>query len=344
MRMVRFGRTELRVSEVAFGGIPIQRRSRADAVEVVRASLDLGINFLDTAYGYGDSEEKIGEAIRGYRREELVIASKSPATDKQGFLEQLEASLKRLGTDYVDIYQHHGINSAEKMEAVMGRGGALEGMKEAVADGRIRHPAFSSHSLTIAEELMRTGNFEVVQLPFNFIDDAAAEKVIPLAKELDMGFICMKPLGGGLLDNAEICFRFLMEFDSIVPDPGIEKVEEIEEIVKLYENRRDLTEDDRAAIGQLKEELGTSWCHRCDYCRPCPQDIRISSVLSAGSFARRNTMEKTTTRLGPAIEHSYECAECRDCVPRCPYNLDIPELLKVQQAKYREYLSTGVWS
>ncbi|MBN1686532.1 MAG: aldo/keto reductase [Spirochaetales bacterium] len=344
MRMVRFGKTGLMVSEVAFGGIPIMRRSKEDAVKVIRGAIDLGVNFIDTAHGYADSEEKIGAAIQGYPREKLVIASKSPASDKKGFLEQLETTLKRLGTDYVDIYQHHGVSTKEKRDAIFGPDGAHEGMKEGVADGRIRHPAFSSHNIPIAMEIMETGYFEAVQIPFNFVDDTAAEEIIPLAKKLDMGFISMKPMGGGLLDNAETSFRYLMQFDSIVPDPGIEKLEEIEQIVRLYENRRALTDDDRAAIQRLKDELGTSWCHRCDYCQPCPQGIRISTILVAKGSVKRMTKERAMAMLGPAIEKSKDCAECRDCVSRCPYNLDIPELLKVHQQKYEGFVSTGVWA
>ena len=344
MKTVRFGKTELMVSQIAFGGIPIQRRSKSDAVEVVRAALDLGINFIDTAYGYGDSEEKIGEAIRGYPREKLVIASKAPASDKKGFLEQLETSLQRLGTDYIDIFQHHGVNTQEKMDAVLGPGGAFEGMLEAIEAGKIRHPAFSSHSLPIAIEMMKTGNYEATQIPFNFIDDDAAKEVIPLAREMDMGFISMKPLGGGLLDRAEPCFRFLMQFGGIVPDPGIETSEEIQEIVQIYDNPRAITSEDTAEIQRLKDELGTGWCHRCDYCQPCPEDIRISSVLVAGSMARRMPKDKVIENLGPAIAKAADCVECRDCVPRCPYDLDIPELLKTQAVKWREFESTGVWA
>lgn len=343
MRMVRFGKTELTVSEVAFGGIPIMRRTMEDAIKLVQGSIDLGVNFIDTAHGYADSEEKIGQAIKDYPREKLIIASKSPATDKKGFLQQLETSLERLGTDYVDIYQHHGVNTQEKREAVFGPDGAHEGMKEGLADGRIRHSAFSSHNIPIAMEIMKTGLFEAVQIPFNFVDDTAAEEIIPLAKELDMGFIAMKPMGGGLLEDAEPSFRYLMQFDNIVPDPGIEKIEEIEEIVKLYADRRPLTDSDRAVMQQLREELGTSWCHRCDYCQPCPEGIRISTILVAKGSVKRMTKERAMAMLGPAIEQSKNCAECRDCVPRCPYDLDIPELLKQTQQKYEEFVSTGVW-
>jgi aryl-alcohol dehydrogenase-like predicted oxidoreductase len=209
MEKVRFGKTGLMVTKIAFGGIPIMRLSKPDASRLVRQSLDLGLNFIDTADGYSDSEEKIGGAIKGCKREDLVIASKSQASDKKSFNEHLDATLKRLGTDYVDIYQHHGISTEENRNRIFALGGALEGLEEAVKAGKVRFPAFSSHSIPLAMEVMKTNRFASVQIPFNYIDSAAADEIIPLAKKLDIGFIAMKPMGGGLLDDAGLAFRYL---------------------------------------------------------------------------------------------------------------------------------------
>ena len=328
MEKIRFGKTGLMVSRVAFGGIPIMRISRAEAVKVVREAIDLGINFFDTAHGYSDSEEKIGEAIKGMKREDIIIASKSPANDKKTFNEQLDLSLRRLGVDYIDIYQFHGINSAEKRDQILSPGGGMEGLDDAVRAGKVRFPAFSSHSLPVAMELMKTGLFAAIQLPFNYIDSAAENEAIPLAKNLDIGFIAMKPMGGGLLDNAGLAFRYLLSFDSIVPDPGIEKTEEIREIVRIVEKNETSTEEDKKEIEKQRSEFGPSWCHRCDYCQPCPQGIRISSALSMKSAFKRMPADRARSFVGPAIEKAKTCIECRECVKRCPYNLDIPVLLK----------------
>lgn len=344
MKYVRFGRTELQVSEVGFGGIPITRLDVPGAVEVVKHCLDLGINFIDTAHGYADSEVKIGEAINGFPREKLVIATKAPAKDYDGYWKQLETSLERMGLDYIDIHQHHGVSSPEAVEEVLGKNGAYKGMVEAVAQGLVKHPGFSSHSLPIAGKLMRMGHWESVQIPFNFVDSAAAEEIIPLARELDMGFICMKPFGGGLLEDASLCFRYLMTFDGIVPDPGIEKAAEIDEIVALYEDRRELSAEEEARIEDLRKELGTSWCHRCEYCQPCPQGIKISSILSAKSATKRMPMSRAKSMLSDRMKDAENCVECRECVERCPYDLDIPELLKQRRASWDQYVETGVWA
>ena len=328
MEKVRFGRTGLMVSKVAFGGIHIMRISKTEAAAIVRESINMGLNFIDTAHVYLDSEVKIGEAIKGMKREDLIIASKSPGNDRKSFDEHLELSLKQLGTDYIDIYQLHGISTKEKYDAVMAAGGSMEGLDAAVKAGKVRFPAFSSHSIPLAMEIMKTNRFAAVQLPFNFVDDAAAEEAIPLAKKLDIGFIAMKPMGGGLLDNAGLAFRYLMSFDSIVPDPGIEKIEEIREIIDIVNRKEALSDEDKKEIEKFKKEFGASWCHRCDYCQPCPQDIGISSALCITSAFKRMPEDRARGFVGPAIEKARTCIECRECVKRCPYNLDIPVLLK----------------
>jgi predicted aldo/keto reductase-like oxidoreductase len=183
-------------------------------------------------------------------------------------------------------------------------------MEEALKAGKIRFPGFSSHKTSVALELMKGGRFDVVQLPFNYIDHEAIDEAIPLAKELDMGFIAMKPMGGGLLNNAELSFRYLLQFDSIVPDPGIEKIDEIREIVSIVERNPSLSEDDRKEIENLRKEFGASWCHRCDYCQPCPQGIGISTVLNVESFLKRFTLEKAKALAGAAMEKGKSCITC----------------------------------
>ena len=339
MDKVRFGRSELMVSKIAFGGIPIQRLSFDEAEKVVRGALDLGINFIDTANGYTDSEEKIGRAIKGMPRDSFVIATKSGALDKKTYLEHLDLSLQHMGIDYVDFHQHHGISTPEAYDKIMAEGGAHEGMLEAVKAGKVRFPAFSSHSVPLAIKMMREGEYYSVQLPFNYVDDQALAEAIPLAKELDMGFIAMKPFGGGLLSDANLSIRYLAQFDSIVPDPGIEKLSEIEEIVQIVNSGATYSDSDAKAIADAKEELGDSWCHRCDYCQPCPQEIRISGVLTVESFIKRIPYERAKVMVSGFMDSARTCIECRECVGRCPYNLNIPELMKEKVAIWDKFVA-----
>jgi len=340
---VRFGRTGLMVSRLAFGGIPIQRLSQQDGIRLVEDALALGINFIDTAHSYGHSEELIGEAMRTVSRSSLVVATKSPSADRKGFLADLDESLRRLGTDYLDIFQFHGVSSREKMAAVMGPGGAMEGMREGIRAGKIRFPGFSSHSMPIAAEMIRTGHFDAVQVPFNFVDSQAADELFPLARQADMGIIAMKPLGGGLLDDARLCFRFLLQHPGIVPDPGIETLSQVREIIAAMETVGPLSEEEQQRIEEYRERLGREWCHRCDYCQPCPHHISISAVLTAKSFAVRMPLAKVKSFVEAPMKAAAECEECRQCVERCPYHLDVPALLKRQRATWDRYVETGRW-
>jgi predicted aldo/keto reductase-like oxidoreductase len=340
MQKVRFGKTGLMVSRIAFGGIPIMRVSKNEAVSIVRETINLGINIIDTAHGYTDSEEKIGEAIKGMKRDELIIASKSPANEKKAFNEHLDQSLKRLGTDYIDVYQLHNVASEARQKTVFAPGGAMEGLEEAVKAGKVRFPGFSSHSLPMGIEIMKSGKFAVVQLPFNYIDTMAADEAIPLAKELDIGFFAMKPLGGGLLSDAGLALRFLAQYESIVPNPGIEKIEEIREIaaiIEKIEKNEGFGANDKKEIERQRADFGPSWCHRCDYCQPCPQGIHISSVLCAKSALKRMPLERARSMVGSSMEKAKTCLECGECVKRCPYKLDIPALLK-EKLKFWESL------
>jgi predicted aldo/keto reductase-like oxidoreductase len=175
---------------------------------------------------------------------------------------------------------------------------------------------------------MKSGKFDSVQLPFNYIDCAAADEAIPLAQKLDIGFIAMKPMGGGLLHEAGLSFRYLGQYGGIVPDPGIEKLEEIREIISAVEKNEPLSAEDKIEIEKQRAELGPSWCHRCDYCQPCPQGIQISMALWIKSAFKRMPPQRARSFVGPAIEKATACLECGECVSRCPYHLDIPALLK----------------
>jgi len=338
MDKVRFGKTGLMVSKIAFGAIPIQRLPFDDAVAVVRGAIGLGVNFIDTANGYSDSEEKIGAAIKGMPRDSLVIATKSRALDKKGFLAHVDLSLQRLGLDTIDIYQLHGVSSPEHADTVFGEDGAYQGLLEAIRAGKVRFPGFTSHSVRLAVEIMREGRFDSVQLPFNYVDTEALDAAIPLAQELDMGFIAMKPLGGGLLSDAGPAFRYPAQSGSIVPDPGIEKLSEIEEIVAYAKSQEPFSAEDAAAIEKVKQEMGERWCHRCEYCMPCPENVRISGILNIESFMKRMPYARAVGFAGRSMATAPACTGCKECMPKCPYKLNIPALIKEKQALWDKFL------
>ena len=327
MKTIVLGQTGLEVSKVGFGGIPIQRLTEAKAIRVLHRCLDLGVTFLDTANAYTTSEERIGKAIAG-RRHRVIIATKTMAPDKATAQEHLELSLRRLNTDFIDLWQFHNIGDFEKYERVLGPDGAMEAAKEAVQSGKVKHIGITSHSMEVAQKAIRSGLFKTIQFPFNFITCEPAEELVPLAQQRGLGFIAMKPFGGGLLGPANLAIKYLLQFDSVVPDPGIETVEEIEEIAAIVDGPWALTEYEHHEIEQLRGELGTRFCRRCDYCQPCPEGVRISAVMHLRSHWKRLPPEAFVSGwVGKAAETGRNCTQCGECEDKCPYHLPIREML-----------------
>jgi len=153
-----------------------------------------------------------------------------------------------------------------------------------------------------------------------------------------MGFIAMKPFGGGLLNNAELSVKYLSQFENIVPDPGIEKLSEMVEIVRIVESGGTFTREDAEAVEMAKTELGGRWCHRCDDCRPCPQGMGISGGLTVESLIKRMPRARVTAMAERNMETAKNCVSCRACVKKCPYELNIPELLKEKIGVWDEYM------
>ena len=339
MRKVRLGKTDLMVSEVGFGGIPITRLSEDEAIRVVRRSIELGVTLIDTAHNYGTSEERIGRAIAG-RREGLILATKSWARDSQTFRQELETSFERLGVEHIDLFQFHNVTSKEAYQQILYPGGPLDIAREAKAANRIGHIGVSSHSLELSLEMVESGNFETLMFPFNFVTDEAVEKLLPACRENDVGFIAMKPLGGGILENATLDFKYLQQFPDVVPIPGIETIGEIEEIVSIMEGPEELTAEERAEMERIRRDVGTRFCRRCGYCQPCPQGINISLMMHLRSFAKRLPEERVFGEWGGTIVASVEkCADCGECEAKCPYALPIREVIAENVVWYEQEMA-----
>jgi len=336
MEKIRLGKTNLMVSRLGFGGIPIQRLTENEAIAVIKRCLDLGITFFDTANAYSTSEARIGKAISG-RRESVIIATKSGARKPEEMEEHLKLSLQNLATDCIDLYQFHGVSDFKGLETITAPGGVLEFALKARKAGLIRHIGITSHQIDVAKKAVQTGLFETLMFPFNFLTPEASEELIPLCRKNDVGFIAMKPLAGGMVDNARVAIKFLLQFPDIVVIPGIEKITEIEEIVGIYNEKTGLTPTEKAEMEEIRQSLGSRFCHRCDYCQPCTTGIPISMVMTARSFYKRLPPERFfSPMIASAIEKAALCSECGECEKRCPYKLPIREMLKEQVTWFNE--------
>jgi uncharacterized protein len=336
MKTVKLAGTDLEISEIGFGGIPIIALSQDEAVSIVKYCFDLGITFFDTANMYMSSEEKIGTALETVR-EKVVIATKTAQRDAKAVSAHIDLSLQQLKTDWIDLYQLHNVSNQEALQQALAPDGAFEAARRARDAGKIRYIGISSHSIPTALEALETGLFQTLQFPFNFIENDPANKLFPLARQLNIGIIGMKPLGGGLLERAGLCFGFLQQHPDVIPIPGIKAKKEADEIIGLYANPKPLSKADLKDMESIRQVLGEKFCHRCEYCMPCEQGVQINSVLIFKAAAKRLTREGAKAWLGEAMKSVEECIECGECEQKCPYNLPIADLLKENLALYREW-------
>jgi predicted aldo/keto reductase-like oxidoreductase len=340
MERHRFGRTELEVSRIGLGALQIATKyDYAHAERLLNAALDAGINIIDTARGYRDSEERIGRAI-SHRREEFLVATKSGGQTRVGFWEALEESLRRLQTDHVDIYQFHGAEKGSEAYIFEGER-TIECMREAREQGKIRFVGFSSHSLEATLSHARSGAFDMVQYPISYVGDEAAEQgVVEEVERLDVGFLGMKPFGGGRLGEARYCLGYVLQFPSVVPVIGFETEEELREAVRLAEEGVELTRADREAMAGIKAELGERFCRGCNYCAPCPQGIPVLSVMFFDVYRRQfgdDFVAREEYRRD--LEAVARCEECGTCVERCPFDLEVPAIMRDIVARYEELVA-----
>ena len=336
MKTIRLGATALEISEIGFGGIPIIPLPREEAVSVVKHCFDLGITFFDTANMYPTSEEKLGIALKSDRNK-VVIATKTAQRDAKGAADHIDLSLRQLQTDWIDVYQLHNVSNGEALHQVLAPQGAYEAVSKARDAGKIRVIGISSHNIATAMEALKTGLFQTLQFPFNFIESDPANQLFPLATQNKVGIIGMKPLGGGVLERADLCFRFLQQHPYVVPIPGIREKKEADEIVAFYRNPEAISEADLKVIENIRSALGERFCHRCEYCMPCEQGVQIPSVLIFQAAAKRLSREGVKGWIGKAMESVEQCIECGECEQKCPYNLPISDLLKENLALYNQY-------
>lgn len=327
MEKRRLGKTNLWVTPISFGALPIQRCTMEEAGEVLHAALDAGINFVDTARAYTDSEEKIGAHIAS-RRNQYYLATKSLARDKAGMAKDIDISLKNMRTEYIDLYQVHNIQRAADLAAVIGPGGALEALKEAQAAGKIGHIGVTGHSIPMVIEAIKTGEFSTVQVPFNFIETQALEELFPLAQVMDIGRIAMKPLGGGQVESYELALKYLLQQD-IIAIPGMDELQHIAQNVGVERNFTPLTEEEKAHLAQEAQTIGANFCRRCGYCKPCAVEIDIPTVFIWHlQYTRYGLKQAMAGRYAGLKAKASDCIDCGICEARCPYNLPIRQRMK----------------
>jgi predicted aldo/keto reductase-like oxidoreductase len=329
----RLGKTDLRVTIVGFGGIPIQIVPEVDAIAAVRRAYDLGVTFFDTARGYSNSEERIGKALAG---RDYIVATKSPNREADGAYQDVLRSLDNLRREQIDLYQLHGVNDDEQLDKALAPGGALEGLRRARDEGKIAHIGITGHRReTLIKAVETCDEFATVQVPFNLVEDEILEHLIPVCDKRDVGTIAMKPVGGGNFSDAALAVKWCINQPITCAIPGMASVEEVEEDVAVARHP-DFSPEESQAVERMKSELDQRTCRRCRYCEPCPEDVQISSLLHGRSVVRRMGVERWKEWGALDIIASAEsCTECGECISKCPYDLPIPDLIKEAVAHYQ---------
>lgn len=336
MEYVTLGKTGLKVSRVGLGGIPIQKSSADEVKKLLYALKEKGVNYIDSARGYTVSEELLGQALVGIR-DEFVLATKSRAGTKEAMAKDIETSLHNFRTDYIDLYQVHN-PSMEDLDRVVGEGGALEALFEAKEAGKIGHIGLTAHSLEVFERALTLDWVETVMFPYNIVESQGKE-LMKKCTEKNVAFIAMKPLAGGAIEDATLALRYICANpDVTIVIPGMYSIEEVRQNLSAVEDASEITGEEQEKFEQVRKQLGTNFCRRCNYCQPCTAGIGISDVfLLAGYLQRYGLGEWSYGRYKALPAKPDACVDCGVCETRCPYHLPIREMLKKSEKEFGEY-------
>ena len=334
MKKIVLGKTNLEVTKTAFGALPIQRLSIDDAVKILRQAKDSGINFFDTAREYSDSEEKLGIAFEDCR-DEVIIATKTHAKTVDEMKEHLEASLKMLKTDYIDIYQFHNANDVPKEDSEL-----YLYMLKLKAQGTIRHIGISAHRYSSAVDAIECGLYETLQYPMFCLSDEKDIDLSQKCKQKNMGVIAMKGMGGGLIDDARVAYSFFQNYDNICTIWGVQRKCELDEFISMDANPPIFDKELKDKLQKYKDELQGEFCRGCGYCvSVCPANIEINNCARMTLLCGRAVWQEfVTDEWQNKMQMINDCMECRACVEKCPYDLDIPNLLKKNLKNYNEFI------
>lgn len=327
------GKTGLKISRLGFGGIPIQKVDAVATKQLIHAMIEKGMNYIDTARGYTVSESYLGEALEGVR-DKFVLATKSMAVTKEAMAADIETSLHNFRTDYIDLYQVHN-PSVAALDTILAPDGALEALLEAKAAGKIGHIGFTTHTTQLFEKALSLDWVETIMFPYNLVE-SQGEELMRKCTEKNIGFIVMKPLAGGAIEDPALALRFICANpDVTVVIPGMYDVKEIDMNLAAVENTAPLSADELKKIEEIRSQLGNNFCRRCNYCQPCSAGINISGIfILQGYLDRYGLGEWAKVRYDAMPVKANACIDCGACETRCPYNLPIRAMLKEASEKF----------
>ena len=338
MDKVILGKTGIEVNKNGFGALPIQRISKKDAVYLLQKAFYNGINYFDTARAYSDSEEKMGAAFE-YTRDRIIISTKTMAQTAEGFWKDLEESLKKLKTDYIDIYQFHNPAFCPKPGD---ESGLYDAALKAKKQGKIRHIGITNHRISVAQEAIDSGLYETLQFPFSYLAADADLEIVENCKKAGMGFIAMKGLSGGLIHNSACAYAYMAQpqFSHVAPIWGVQRESELDEFLSYQVCPPGLDERLMKEIEADRQQLSGDFCRGCGYCMPCPVGIEINNCARMSLMLRRAPQEGwLSPEWQEKMKKIEDCLHCGQCMGKFPYGLNTPELIEKNYEDYRTFLN-----
>ena len=360
MQKRKLGRTGLEVSVVGFGGTWISELPMDEAVKVVKRAFELGINYFDTAKLDGDSEEKLGAALKEVR-DSCVLATKTASRTKSESLDDFKESLQRLQTDRLDLIQLHGIDDTKTLQKAMGSGGSLEMCRKARSEGLVDFIGITGHKPRVLMQAIQTNEFDTVLVPINVITRQALDELIPLAKDLNIGIIAMKPLmaktsklitclyqpslsllseepelknylGSDIPSRVHNALDYVLDQDVSVVITGFKSVEEVETAAQVGNNYQPLSSEQKI---RFEVKFDQPYCRDCGLCLPCPENLDIAAILRFKTLYDTYGLKNWAKKLYRGLPvKATSCNKCGVCEPKCPYNLPVVSMLEQCQKDF----------
>jgi predicted aldo/keto reductase-like oxidoreductase len=330
MRYKKFGRIDYQVSSLGFGAMNLPGVPFEQAKDALNYALDHGVNYVDTAAAYKNSEEILGDSI-SHRRNDYFLATKTGQRDYAGAKEEIERSLKRMKTDHIDLLQLHYVNYVHEFQQLMGEDGAYQAALEAKQAGKIRHIGITGHRPELLAKWVHNDKFDQVLFHLNLAQPFANNELIPAMTELNMAKVAMKPLSGGFIQPVEKAIRYPYSQDVHVIISGMVSVDEVKQNIAAMV--QEISDVERAELEQLAIELGEHNCRRCNYCE-CPVGINIPDIMISSKIRERlGLLPKGDGFYQKQRDKLFSCADYEPCSvtplceQKCPYHLPMQKVI-----------------